>query len=139
MGIKILAIDINDQALETALALGASEASNSRIDGDFVAKVRAATSGGVHAAAVFTGAKIAYTNAVQIIRLSGLLMAIGIMSETLEVSTLDLAMGKYRVQSENVGMPCKMKKAMDFTAKHNIAPEIEFRKLEELGSMINEM
>ncbi|RTE69661.1 hypothetical protein BHE90_015951 [Fusarium euwallaceae] len=139
MGFNVVAVDINDQALQTASAVGASETFNSRTCNDYVSKLRTVTAGGVHAAAVFTGARAAYKNAFQILRLGGLLMAVGIMNEPLEVNTLEFAMGKYRIKSENVGMPWQMKKAMDFTTKHKIAPEVQFRKLEHLGSMVAEM
>jgi D-arabinose 1-dehydrogenase-like Zn-dependent alcohol dehydrogenase len=32
-----------------------------------------------------------------------------------------------------------MQKAVDFTIKHNILPEVQFRKLEEISDMIDEM
>jgi D-arabinose 1-dehydrogenase-like Zn-dependent alcohol dehydrogenase len=32
-----------------------------------------------------------------------------------------------------------MKKAVDFTVAHNIIPEVEFRPLEDLGKMVDEM
>jgi propanol-preferring alcohol dehydrogenase len=69
----------------------------------------------------------------------GILMVIGIAPEPLKVSTFDLAVGTYRIKSESTGIPQRMKKAVDFSAKHNIRPEVQLRRLEDLGDMIKEM
>lgn len=52
---------------------------------------------------------------------------------------MDLALGKYKVKSESTSIPQRMKKAIDFLAKHHIKPEVEHRKLDELDDMVNEM
>lgn len=52
---------------------------------------------------------------------------------------MDLALGKYKLKSESTGIPQRMKKAVDFLAKHNIKPEVQHRRLEELDDMVNEM
>ncbi|EXJ83945.1 hypothetical protein A1O3_04612 [Capronia epimyces CBS 606.96] len=139
MGLNVLAIDINDKTLEVCKAQGADAIFNSRTDQEYVSKVKDLTKGGVHAAAVFSNAKIAYVNSLNIIRVGGLLMVIGLPDEPLEVSTMDLALAKYRIKSDSPGIPRRLKKAVDFSAKHNIAPEVELRKLEELDDMVNEM
>lgn len=66
-------------------------------------------------------------------------MVIGIPYDPIPVSTMDLAFGRYRIKSDNTGIPQRMKKAVDFLTKHNIKPEVQHRKLEELDDMVNEM
>lgn len=41
--------------------------------------------------------------------------------------------------SESSSIPQRLKKAVDFLAKHNIKPEVQFRQLEDLNDMVNEM
>lgn len=52
---------------------------------------------------------------------------------------MDLALGRYKIKSESTSIPQRMKKAVDFLAKHNIKPEVQIRKLEDLDDMRREM
>ena len=52
---------------------------------------------------------------------------------------MDLCIGKYRLKGESTSIPQRMQKAVDFTVKHNIVPEVDFRPLEDLGKMCDEM
>lgn len=139
MGLNVVAVDINDKTLEVCKSQGADAVFNSRTDPDYASKIKALTKIGVHAASVFSNAKVAYANAPKIIRPGGILMAIGLPYEPLEIPTMDLALAKYRIKSDGPGIPQRLKKAVGFSAKHNIVPEVETRKLEELDDMVNEM
>lgn len=141
MGYKVIAVDINDQALEVCKQQGADVTFNSKSSADcLVSEVKRLTGGGVHAAAVFSAATAAYQGSLPLIRPGGLLMAVGIAGEALQLSTYDLAVGSYRVKAESTSIPQRMKKAVDFTSKHGIVPEVEVRPgLEDVDKMINEM
>jgi D-arabinose 1-dehydrogenase-like Zn-dependent alcohol dehydrogenase len=52
---------------------------------------------------------------------------------------MDLCIGKYRLKGESTSIPQRMKKAVDFTVEHKIIPEVEFRPLEDLSKMVDEM
>lgn len=67
------------------------------------------------------------------------MMVIGLPSNPLKISSMDLALGRYKVKSESTSIPQRMKKAVEFLAKHNIKPEVQLRKLDELNDMVNEM
>ncbi|KAL4919147.1 chaperonin 10-like protein [Aspergillus aurantiobrunneus] len=141
MGYRVIAIDINDRALEACKEQGADMTINSlsRAE-DYASEVKKITNGGVHAAAVFSGAAAAYKSAPSIIRPGGVFMVIGISPVPLEVSTFDLAIGKYAIKSDSTGTPQRMGKAVDFTAKHGITPEIDIRSgLGDMDEMIREM
>lgn len=139
MGLNVVAIDINDKTLEVCRAQGADATFNSRTDPEYISKIKDLTKIGVHAAAVFSNAKVAYKNAPSIIRPGGVLMAIGLPYEPLEVPAMDLALARYRIKSDGPGIPQRLKKAVEFSAKHNIVPEVELRRLEELDDMVKEM
>lgn len=66
-------------------------------------------------------------------------MVIGLPHKPLQISSMDLALGRYKVKSESTSIPQRMPKAIEFLAKHNIKPEVQLRKLEELDDMVNEM
>lgn len=140
MGFHVVGIDINDEILATCKAQGADAVFNSRTDKDYVAKIKELTKGGVKAAAVFSNAEAAYAGAPALLKLGGVLMVIGIAHKPIQVSTMDLALGKYKVKSESTSIPQRMGKAVEFTAKHNIHPEVETRSsLEDLQEMVDLM
>ncbi|KAF2404503.1 alcohol dehydrogenase [Trichodelitschia bisporula] len=139
MGLKVVGIDVNDTTLEVTKAQGADAIFNSRSNPNYVAELKKLTDGGAHAAAVFSDADAAYAHAPEVLRLRGLLMVVGLPKNPLKITAVDLCIGKYRIKGESTSIPQRMKKAVDFTVKHGILPEVEFRKLEELQDMIDEM
>jgi len=139
MELNVIAIDINDTTLEICKSQGADYIFNSRTNPNYVEEVNELTNGGCHATAVFSASNAAYASAPSILRVNGILMVIGITKEPLQVSTYDLAVASYRIMAESTSTPQRMGKAVEFSARHNIVPEVEFRKLEELDEMVNEM
>jgi alcohol dehydrogenase, propanol-preferring len=67
------------------------------------------------------------------------MMIIGLPHDPIPVSTMDLALGKYKIKSESTSIPQRMGKAVEFLARHNIVPEVQHRKLDDLNDMVNEM
>lgn len=138
-GYKVVALDINDATLEVCKKQGADATFNSRTDKDYASKLKELTNGGAKAACVFSNAPAAYAGVPSILRLGGVMMVIGLPHENLSISSMDLALGKYKVKSESTSIPQRMPKAVKFLAKHNIVPEVQLRKLDELNDMVNEM
>lgn len=140
MGANVVAIDVNEKTLENAKTQGADATFNSRSNSGYVEDLKKLTNGGVHAAAVFSNAKQAYASAPSIIRTGGTLMVVGLPHEPLQISSMDLALQKYRIKSESTSIPQRMPKAIEFTAKHNISPDVDLRRgLESLAGMVEEM
>lgn len=139
MGFKVVGVDINDDVLESVKQLGADAVVNSRTNSDFISEVKKITGKGAHAAAVFSGASAAYATAPDLLRTGGLLMVIGIAPKDLQVSTFDLTTGRYRIKADSTSIPQRMAKAVEFTAKHGIQPDVEFRKLDDLPQMVTDM
>lgn len=136
MGAKVVGIDINDDILASCTSQGADAVFNSRTNPNWAEEVKALTKGGAKAVAVYSNAQVAYATAPSIIKLGGILMVIGIAHKTIDVSTMDLTTGRYRVKSESTSIPQRMGKAIEFTAKHNITPDVQiFDKLEDLAEM----
>jgi D-arabinose 1-dehydrogenase-like Zn-dependent alcohol dehydrogenase len=119
MGIKTIALDINDSQLEMAKKVGADATFNSMTNKNYVEEVKNLTGKGCHAAAVFSAANAAYTGAPAVLRIGGLLMVIGIAPKGLDfITTFDLTTGKYRLKADSTSIPQRMKKAVEFTGKH---------------------
>jgi D-arabinose 1-dehydrogenase-like Zn-dependent alcohol dehydrogenase len=139
MGLKVVGIDINDDVLESAKKLGADATFNSRSNPNYIEELKKLTEKGAHAVAVFSAADAAYAAAPDVLRTGGLLMVIGISDKPLQVTTFDLCTGRYRIKADSTSIPQRMPKAVEFTAKHNIQPDVEFRKIEDLPVMFDDM
>ncbi|KAL1611839.1 hypothetical protein SLS60_000060 [Paraconiothyrium brasiliense] len=144
MGLKVIGIDINDEILATAKSQGADAVFNSRTDPNYAKEAKAymdrGPNKGADAVAVFSAATAAYKSAPLIVKLGGLIMVVGLSTEGVTFNALDIATGKYRVKGDSTGIPRRMKKAIDFTAKHGIKPEIETHKsLEAVKGMVERM
>ena len=141
MGYKVLAIDINDATLDVCKSQGADQVYNSKSNANYVDEIKKLTNGGVHAAAVFSNASAAYASAPSVLRVNGTMMIVGIPHQPIQVSTLDMTLGRYKIRSESTSIPQRMGKAIEFTAKHGIQPEVEIREkgLEDLDNMVHEM
>ncbi len=139
MGLKVIGLDVNDDMLEIVKKNGADAVFNTRSDPGFAKQVKELTGSGCHAAAVFSDKSPAYESAKQVLKIKGLLMAVGLPAKPLEFESFQIVTNIYRVKGANTGTPKEMKKGVDFTAKHNIIPEVQFRKLEEMPQMYDEM
>lgn len=73
MGLRVIGIDIFNVQLESARDLGAEITYNSLSDPTYVEKLKTATGGGVHAAAVFSASNAAYGSAPSVLRCVSLL------------------------------------------------------------------
>ncbi len=140
MGFKTIGIDVNDATLTLAREAGADLTFNSMTQrATYVDELKKATGGGAHAAAVFSAAKPAYDGAPAVLRMGGLIMAIGLMAKPIEIDSIAFMRGLFRIQSTSTGPPHKMPKAIEFSAKHNIKAKVSEHSLEDLPNMIEMM
>ncbi|KAF2440098.1 alcohol dehydrogenase [Karstenula rhodostoma CBS 690.94] len=141
MGYKVIGLDISDLQLEMATKVGADAVFNSMTNKNYVAEVKKLTDGkGCHAAAVYSASNAAYAGAPDVLRVGGLIMVIGIAPKPLDfITTFDLATGRYRIKADSMSIPQRMKKAVEFTGKHTIQPDVEFNKIEDLPRMVEDM
>lgn len=119
MGYKTVGLDINDAQLEQAKKVGADAVFNSLTNKNYLEDIKKLTGKGCHAAAVYSASNAAYAGAPKVLRRGGLLMVIGIAPKGLDfINTFDLTTGAYRIKADSTSIPQRMKKAVDFTAKH---------------------
>jgi alcohol dehydrogenase, propanol-preferring len=140
MGLKVVGVDIADGNLEEAKKQGADAVFNSRSNPNYVEELKKLTGGGCRAVAVYTNVNAAFASAPALIGLGGSLMVIGIPKEPLIIDAMDLVLGKYRILADSTSIPQRMKKAVDFTEKHQIMPVVDIRGgLDQLPAMVEEM
>ena len=140
MGFKVIGIDINDDVIALVKAQGADAVFNSRTNKNYVQEVRELTDGGAPAVAVFSNADAAYASAPSLIALGGILMVVGLPYNSVKFDALEIAKGTYRIKGDSTGIPARMSKAIEFTAKHSIQPEVDIRpSLESVPGMVEDM
>ena len=144
MGFKVIGVDINDDILATVRAQGADAVFNSRSNKNYVEEAKTLMDRGLNkgadAVAVFSAAGAAYRSAPPLVKIGGLIMVVGLPDEGVTFNALDIARGTYRVKGDSTGIPSRIKKAIDFTAKHNIRPEVEiYNSLEDVNGMVERM
>ena len=140
MSLRVVCLDINDTMLEMAKQKGADAIFNPQKNSKFVREIRKLTnSRGCHAATVFSDANAAYVTGQRVLAFNGLLMVVGIPERPLEFPAFAISTNLFRVQGASNGTPAEMRKAVEFTERHQIIPDVEFRKLDEMPEMWNEL
>ncbi|KAF2008026.1 alcohol dehydrogenase [Amniculicola lignicola CBS 123094] len=144
MGFKVICVDINDDILASVKSQGADAVFNSRTNKNYVEEARKfmnrGPNKGADAVAVFSAADAAYRSAPPLVKLGGIIMVVGLPANGVTFDALDIARGTYRVKGDSTGVPSRIKKAIEFTAKHNILPEVEIHKsLEDVNGMVERM
>ncbi|KAF2251952.1 alcohol dehydrogenase [Trematosphaeria pertusa] len=144
MGFKVIGVDINDEILSMAKAQGADAVFNSRTNKNYAEDAKAfmdrGPNKGADAVAVFSAADAAYQSAPKLVKLGGIIMVVGLPKNGVTFEALDIARGTYRIKGDSTGIPSRMKKAIDFTAKHNIKPEVEiYKSLDDVNGMVERM
>lgn len=138
MGFKVIGVDINNDVLKAASDAGADVTVNSQ-DKDYVERIKQVSNGGAHAAVVFSAAHSAFGGAIEILRVAGILMIIGLPAKPLEFAAFDLMRNRFRVRSEATGPPHKMPRAVEFLSKNNIKTKVATYKLDQIQEMIDLM
>ncbi|KAF2454016.1 chaperonin 10-like protein [Lineolata rhizophorae] len=138
MGLKVAAVDVDESRLKVARDLGATLTWNGKDLAD-PADFKKETDGGVAAACVFTDSQLAYSTAVQILDLGGILMCAGLPDAPIPVVPLQLALRQVRVRGAWLGSPDEMDKAISFSHKHGVVPHTESFTLNQLPEMIEKM
>jgi len=139
MGFCIVDLDINDNILTAARDAGAEFTFNLMTNKEYTKKLKAATGGGAHTAAVFSESKAAYDGAPDVLRMNGLIMAIELMSRPLKINSIAFMRGLFHIKSTAMGPLWKMPKAVEFMTKHGIKTNVSFHKLNDINNMIERM
>lgn len=133
----MIALDINDAQLNEAKACGADCAFNTRTTPDYVKLIKKLTNGGCHAVVNYTSSKASYDHAPEVLRVNGVLMVVGHTQERLTFSTIDMALGRYRIMGASNSTAKNLKECIDFSHKHNVKSHTTYyHSLDDIHEMI---
>ncbi|VEJ20307.1 alcohol dehydrogenase AdhP [Neisseria animaloris] len=136
-GAHVIAIDINDDKLALAKEVGADLTVNPAKE-DAAQFIREKT-GGAHAAVVTAVSRAAFNSAVDAVRAGGRVVAVGLPSETMDLSIPRIVLDGIEVVGSLVGTRKDLEEAFQFGAEGIVVPVVQTRTLDETNDIFQEM
>jgi propanol-preferring alcohol dehydrogenase len=140
MGLRVVALDVDDEKLALATSLGAERVVNSRTT-DPVAAVRDQL-GGTHGSIVTAAAPIAFEQAVGLLRPGGTAVYIGLPGharDTINTSISRLVESEITVRGSNVGTRLDLQEAVDFAVRGQVAATVRQVTLDDVNDVFVDM
>ena len=136
MGAEVIAVDIGEDKLALASALGASRALHAGA-GDVVREMRKA--GGVHVALVTSAAKAAYDTAFRCLRPAGTLLVVGLPAENICFPPIMMAAGEVRIRASAVGTRQDLRAVLALAELDKVRCRITARPLPQANQALEEL
>lgn len=137
MGLRVVAVDIDDTKLELARRLGAEVAVDGR-GPDAVEEVQQAT-GGVHGVLVTAVAPEPFSQAIGFARRGGTIALVGLPPGDFPLPIFDVVLRGLTIRGSIVGTRQDMVEALDFYARGLIHPTVEAARLDDINDVFARM
>src|SRR5271156_1904692 len=132
----VTAIDVSDEKLAQARSLGATAALNPNTS-KIVKELRGA--GGMHAAIVTSAAKAAYDTAFPCLRPTGILLVVGLPSDSICFPPIMMASSEVRIQASAVGTRQDLREVLAMAVAGKIRCQVAARPLEQANEGMAEL
>ncbi len=137
MGLRVVAVDIDDAKLALATRLGAELAFNAATS-DVIAEVQAAT-GGVHGVLVTAVHPQAFGQAIGLTRRGGTIVFVGLPPGEFPAPIFDIVLKGLTIRGSIVGTRQDMAEALDFYARGLIHPTVHRASLDDINEVFIRM
>ena len=137
MGLRVAAVDIDDDKLALATRHGAELVVNARTQ-DPIEVIQSAT-GGAHGILVTAVHPDAFGQAIHMSRRGGTIVFNGLPPGDFPASIFEVVLKGLTVRGSIVGTRQDMVEALDFYARGQIHPTVATRKLDEINEIFDEM
>lgn len=97
MKFRVIAVDIDDEALKRAKEDGADHIINTKSNPHFLGQIHQLTYGGLHAVAVFTAVKEGFDIAPRMLRTGGKLIVVGCPPTEVSFNATEIALRRYSI------------------------------------------
>ncbi|GAA4794394.1 alcohol dehydrogenase AdhP [Rothia endophytica] len=139
-GAQVIAVDINEDKLLLAKDSGADVVINGKNVESVEEEIKNVTGGvGAHTAVVTAVSKVAFNQAVDSVRAGGTVVAVGLPTESMDLSIPRLVLDGIRIQGSLVGTRQDLEEAFAFGAKGLIKPVVQLRPVEDVQAIFDEM
>lgn len=139
MGLRVVAIDVDDAKLALATKHGAEVTVNAATVADPAAAIKEATGGGVHGALVTAVNAHAFPQAVGALRRGGTVSLVGLPPEAFPLDIFTTVLFGLTVRGSIVGTRRDMAEAIDFFARGKVTPTFATRPLDDINDIFAEM
>lgn len=133
----VIAVDINDDKLALAKECGADMIINSKNE-DPVKLIQEKV-GGAHSAVVTAVSKVAFNQAIDSVRAAGKVVAVGLPSETMDVSIVKTVLDGIEIIGSLVGTRKDLEEAFQFGAEGLVVPVVTKRPISDAVKIFEEM
>jgi propanol-preferring alcohol dehydrogenase len=136
LGAEVAAVDISEEKLALAKALGATHAFNAAST-DVAKEFRKL--GGVHVALVASAAKAAYDTAFNCVRPTGILLVVGLPAENISFPPILMAGREIRIHASAVGTRQDLSEVLAMAAAGKVRCETASRPLAEANDVLDQL
>lgn len=135
-GAEVVAVDVADDKLQLARECGADHTVNAATSQAYkeIKKL-----GGAHVAMVTSGSKAAYETALRSLRRGGTLSIVGMSPEPINLSTVAMVSGEYRIVASAVGTRADLREVLQLAAEGKIKCHVEPRPFDQVANVLGEM
>ena len=138
MGLKVCAVDIDDGKLELAKRLGADATVNAK-DGDPIAAVKKATSGGAHGVLITAPSLSAFKQGVGMTRKHGTCVLVGIPPGDFPVPLFDVVAACISIRGSFVGNREDLAESLSFAVEGKVKADIELEPLAAINDVFTRL
>jgi propanol-preferring alcohol dehydrogenase len=138
MGLRVVALDVGEDKLELARALGAEAAIDARRP-DAVAEVVEQTGGGAHGALVTAVSPAAFSQALGMVRRKGTISLVGLPPGHFETPIFDVVLKRITVRGSIVGTRQDLAEAVQFAARRKVCAFVQTAPLDEINIILDEL
>jgi propanol-preferring alcohol dehydrogenase len=136
LGAIVTAIDVSEEKLAHARSTGASVTLNAATT-NVVKELRRA--GGVHAALVTSAAKAAYDTACPCVRPGGILLVVGLPSESICFPPILMAALELHIQASSVGTRQDLRELLAMAAAGKVRCQVTTRPLVQVNEVLEQL
>jgi len=137
MGLQVAAIDVSDEKLELARALGASLVVNAKKQDPGVFLKR--TVGGMHGVLVTAVSPIAFKQGLSALRRKGVISLNGLPPGGFDLPIFDTVLNRYTVRGSIVGTRQDLQEAIDFAVAGKVRATVHTARLENINEIFARM
>ncbi len=135
-GAEVTAIDISEEKLALATALGAIRTLNAAT-GNVIKELR--RSGGAHVALVTSAAKSAYDMAFYCVRPTGTLLVVGLPAKDISFPPIVMAAGEIQIKASAVGTREDLREVLAMGAAGSVRCQVTTRPLIEVQEVLGQL
>lgn len=138
MGLRVIALDVAEDKLALARALGVALAIDAR-DPDAAARVLEATHGGAHGVLVTAVSPKAFGQALQLVRRRGTVSLVGLPPGEFATPIFDVVLKRITIRGSIVGTRKDLAEALELAATGKVRPQVHRAKLEDINRVFADL